>query len=213
MKKMLLLTVALVLVAGVAAAGTSVVGSAHDMRSWLTNESTTQVCVFCHTPHMASGRTQDPLWNHSMTTTATFNVYSSVTMNSSATEIAGTTSQSLLCLSCHDGTVAVNTLWKTPTDGTAPGTGTGVLNAAGNITGSALIGTDLANDHPINFNYDTSQAGDADIRVRTSVSGSILFFGSTMQCGSCHNVHNPQYTPFLRLNNAGSALCLACHIK
>jgi predicted CXXCH cytochrome family protein len=208
MKKMLLLTVALVLVAGVAAAGTSIVNSNHDMRSWLTNESTSQVCVFCHTPHMAAGRTQDPLWNHSMTTTGSFGVYSSSTMNSSATAVQGTTSTSLLCLSCHDGTVAVNSFWKNPTDGGtfAAGTGQGpALNAGGYITGSANIGTDLTND--------ASQGGDTDIRVRTSVSGSILFFGGTMQCGSCHNVHNPQFVPFLRMNNSGSGLCLACHIK
>jgi len=52
-----------------------------------------------------------------------------------------------------------------------------------------------------------------DIRVRTSVSGSILFFAPRCSAAAAHNVHEPAVHAVLRLNNAGSALCLACHIK
>ena len=100
MKKMLLIAVAMVLVASAASALT-IVGSAHDMRTHISNETSTQVCVYCHTPHMPAGRTQDPLWNHSMSSVGTYGVYSSATMNVTPTEMGGTGASGLLCLSCH----------------------------------------------------------------------------------------------------------------
>ena len=215
MKKMLLIAVALVFVAGVASAA-SIVNSAHDMRTHISNETTTQVCVFCHTPHMAAGRTQDPLWNHSLSTVATYGVYSSVTMNVVPTELAGSGQAGLLCLSCHDGTVAVNTLWKQPSDGNAGSTpvagGVLLANMAINTSAGGYLGSDLTNDHPVNFSYNTSITG-GDTHIRSTPSGSIVLFGGTVQCGSCHNVHDPQYAPFLRQSNAASAVCLACHDK
>ena len=80
MKKMLLIAVAMIFVASIASAAT-IVGSAHDMRTHITNETSTQVCVYCHTPHMANTHSEDPLWNHSLSTVASYGVYSSTTMN------------------------------------------------------------------------------------------------------------------------------------
>ena len=215
MKKMLLFAVAMVLVASAASALT-IVGSAHDMRTHISNETSTQVCVYCHTPHMAAGRTQDPLWNHSLSAVLTYGVYSSVTMNATPVEMGGSGASGLLCMSCHDGTVAVNSLWKQPADGNAgssPVTG-GVLlaNLAISSSASGYIGNDLTNDHPVNFSYNASITG-GDNDLRTSPTGSIVLFGGSVQCGSCHNVHDPAFPPFLRQTNGGSAVCLACHDK
>jgi predicted CXXCH cytochrome family protein len=44
-------------------------------------------------------------------------------------------------------------------------------------------------------------------------AGLPLFTASTMQCATCHNVHDNTNVPFLRINNAASALCTTCHIK
>lgn len=216
MKKILILTVAMLFVASMAF-GWTVVGSKHDMRGYISGETTTQVCVFCHTPHQgAAANKQDPLWNHSVTTESTFGVYASSTFNGSASDIGGqavgSQSSSALCMGCHDGSVAVNSLYKDPKDGT---TGTAI-----SVTGSALLGTDLTDDHPINFtydsnlvNYDTAGSGGVvGLNDPTTLVGAKLI-GGTVQCASCHNVHDNTYLPFLRSSNANSALCLVCHKK
>ena len=59
------------------------------------------VCIFCHTPHHASG--DGPLWNHQMSG-ASYTPYSSSTLKATVGQPTGS---SRLCLSCHDGTVAL----------------------------------------------------------------------------------------------------------
>ncbi len=215
MKKLLILLVAMHFIAGVAY-GASVVGSDHDMRSYIADETTTQVCVFCHTPHQASGAAvQDPLWNKTVTATDPFGVYASDTLQAVPTDIGGqavgSQSISALCMGCHDGTVAVNSLYKAPTDGTA-GTATLIPN-----TSSAYLGTSLTDDHPINFVYDaalvTADAADGgSLNDPTAITG-VKLFATMVQCASCHNVHDPAITPFLRMSNDASALCTECHNK
>jgi predicted CXXCH cytochrome family protein len=184
--------------------------------------SETQVCVFCHTPHGASPAV--PLWNHTLSQ-STFQVYEGLDLEvtpdqpTSADHFA-----SAACLSCHDGTVAVNSLVNNPVGGT-PAMGSGhELTADFKLasTSSAYVGTDLRNDHPIAFNYDTSAANDAEIDTRANaVSHGVNFFGANsdqMECASCHDVHKPGQesdgdAPFLVRSNDGSGLCLSCHIK
>jgi len=225
MKKMLLLTIALVLVAAGVASAASIVGTAHDMRTYYNAGAgiTTQVCVYCHTPHMPAGRTQDPLWNHTLSTQGSYGIYGSSTMNAAPTSMVGTDgSVGSLCMSCHDGTVAVNTLWKAPVDGAVGSTrnafGTAVLNASNQIatTSGGYVGTDLSNDHPVNFTYDAALIGqDKGLNPVAGVvaAGMPLFSASSVQCATCHNVHDNTNIPFLRVNNAASALCLVCHVK
>lgn len=212
MKKMLLLTIALVLVMAGVALADSIVGSAHDMRTYFSN-GTTQVCVYCHTPHQPANRTADPLWNHTLSTAGSYGKYASATMNAVPTAIdSGDGSVGSLCMSCHDGTVAVTALWKQPADGSVVGstqnaTGNAVM-AAAKITSSALLGPDLQNDHPVNFTYDNTLAGlDGGLKIPDSasqVTTGVPLYNGTMQCSSCHNVHDPKYKPFLRLTNDAS---------
>lgn len=179
------------------AAGIS--GTKHDLSSkgWGSSE----LCIFCHTPH--NGNTANvPLWNHGNSTAATFTLYSSPTLNAVPGQPAGT---SKACLSCHDGTVAIDTF----------GTQTGTHF----ITGIPLLGTDLSNDHPVSFTYDAALAT-ADTKLVTPNSASFVDAGKTvplfsgkLECASCHNVHDNTYGNFLRISNAGSALCLKCHNK
>ena len=83
------------------------------------------------------------------------------------------------------------------------------------LAGSDLFGADLSNDHPISVTYDVTQ--DPDFMAKASVEATgIRFYGTgvdQIECSSCHDVHDPDLSPFLRISNAGSALCLACHIK
>ena len=67
--------------------------------------SETQVCVFCHTPHGAENIPAAPLWNRQLSG-ATYTPYTSNSID--ATDIAATPGgSSKLCLSCHDGTLAI----------------------------------------------------------------------------------------------------------
>lgn len=236
MKRFIITLVVLAAFASVASAAGTVVGSKHDLRAvgggTATGTGLVQVCVVCHTPHQATAaNAQDPLWNHTGTATAAFGVYGSSTMNAVPAEIGGTAmggqSVSLLCMSCHDGTVSVLSMYKAPVLGGTPTAAAvaGRISAAGLIISGANVGTNLTDDHPVNFTYNAALAT-ADGGLVTPASAgcvtgapcSIPLFTqgaalSTVQCASCHDVHDPTNIPFLRMDNTGSALCRACHIK
>jgi predicted CXXCH cytochrome family protein len=206
------------------AAGT-VVGSRHDLRATgggtPTGTGLAEVCVVCHTPHQsATANSQDPLWNHTATATAAFGVYASVTMNAAPiTDIGGapigSQSLSMLCMSCHDGTVSVLSMYNPPNTGFATTGVPGRISATGQIISNANMGTSLTNDHPVNFAYNTALAtADGGLRdPATTPAVAALIPGGTVQCSSCHTTHDPTNVPFLRVSNAASALCLTCHIK
>ncbi len=69
-----------------------------------------QVCKFCHTPHNASPSVA--LWNHVLTEEQNYINYWSPTLKSYPSQEAAPPVDgfSRLCLSCHDGTVALGSL-------------------------------------------------------------------------------------------------------
>lgn len=186
-----------------------------------TTES--QICVFCHTPHAAENIPAAPLWNRKLSG-ATYTTYTSSSIEATAAELAsGPGGSSKLCLSCHDGTMAlgsVNVLNGTanPTialSGTGPG-GT-MATGAGTTTGfTRNLGVNLTNDHPISFTYDAALAArDGELRGPDgTVAGTrspgvkprLPLEGGQMQCSSCHDPHVRETDPlkgsakFLRLN-------------
>ncbi len=185
--------------------GQTIVGSAHDFSddSWNT---TGQICLVCHTPHNADVSVSNaPLWNHE-TSTATFTTYSSATMDATTGQ---PDASSKLCLSCHDGTVAVDNFG-------------GQTGGTHFMTGDALTGTDLSDDHPISITYDAALAAlDGGLfdptNTNSGLGGTIsedLLIDNQVQCASCHDVHNGSgVDKLLRISNAASALCLTCHDK
>jgi len=184
-------------------ASAQITGSEHDFSG--AGFSGGEICVVCHAPHNnVANVTGAPLWNHEVTQ-ATFTVYTSDTLD--ATDVTQPDGQSKLCLSCHDGTVAIDSF------GGATGTNF--------VTGAALLDTNLSNDHPISFTYNSALAaldgGLRDPSVATSGLGSTIaadmLFGGSLECASCHDVHDDTIAPFLRVSNAASALCLTCHDK
>lgn len=216
LKKLLVKAAAIVglsLLAGQAGAGT-ITGSAHDFTSQAWSGG--RICVACHTPHKSDTSVTDaPLWNHKLST-ATYTLYSSPTMNATTSQPGG---NSKLCLSCHDGTVAVNSFGGV--------TGTTMISAANNI------GSNLKASHPIGFTYDTALAtADGSLfdpatksvtigsgtQTRTGTLTSMLLFAGKMECDSCHDVHNTFTVGSLgsglvKVDPAGSKICLACHNK
>jgi len=168
-----------------------VVGTDHNLSSsgtgalHATGES--EVCFFCHAPHQVlstSDKTsttgpnqQAPLWNHYLSSTASYGVYSSTSFNALGTDIqdvggavAGSASVTNLCLSCHDGSVGVNTLYHGQFGTGSPamscnGT-TLAANTACTMPDATQIGNpatiaglpSLADLHPVNFTYDSTLA-------------------------------------------------------
>lgn len=224
MRKSFIMVVLVVFVTVPALAAVSVVGSKHDMifSGYATGGGTTEVCVFCHTPHGAQVTvTQAPLWNNTAAAgvASVYNSSTSVSMNFATDETKVDATDARLCLACHDSAVGA------PVN--APNIGTGIdISLTTLIGANALLGLDLSNDHPIGMdlgaNPETTDEGLRTIAViKTNFGGVTPFFGSTddsiniMWCSSCHDVHDsdPLKKPFLRMSNADSAMCKACHIK
>lgn len=79
---------------------------------------TNQICVFCHTPHGFNTTQSGPLWNKSVKNSAAYRVYNasgagnvSSTLDAQNPSIG---SVSLACLSCHDGTQAMDNMINGP---------------------------------------------------------------------------------------------------
>ncbi len=127
-----------------------------------TRES--QICAFCHTPHGGNPEPKVPIWNRKLSN-ATYIPYNSSSLD--ATDLGQPGGKSKLCLSCHDGTIAlgsVNVLNRvqnaqipfTGTSDKVPGT---IPEGLGAQTGfTRRLGVDLSNDHPISFTFDNAQA-------------------------------------------------------
>ncbi|MFT5698937.1 MAG: hypothetical protein ACI8ZB_001793 [Desulforhopalus sp.] len=115
-------------------------GSKHDFSD--SNWANGQICLPCHAPHTGSKVASVPLWNHELST-ATYTLYSSPTLDAVPGQPAGI---SKLCLSCHDGTVAIDSFGGH--NGSHSGQGSGGLVGTQFISGSKLSGTDLSDDHP-----------------------------------------------------------------
>lgn len=123
----------------------------------------TEICVFCHTPHASNINVKAPLWNKPVNSGyTTYATATSATIDGSV----DMTGVSLACLSCHDGTQAMDTMINKPgsggynatgseiTGGTWAGArqdGNGVMTNAGEFI--ANLSKDLTNDHPVGIQY------------------------------------------------------------
>lgn len=182
----------LLLLAGTMAANAGILGSKHDFsaRGWGSNE----ICVFCHAPHNNAAAV--PLWNRQLTT-ATYTLYSSPTLQRAPMQPRA---PSKLCLSCHDGTVAIDSF--------------GGRSGGQTISGPANLGTDLANDHPTSVYWDhqTLGAGTPSCFNCHFAARNLPFFNRHMECASCHEPHNSTVAAkMLRKTLDGSAICFHCH--
>ncbi len=161
----------------------------------------TEVCVFCHTPHTA--QPQAPLWNR-RTPAATYVPYTSST---GIAQPGQPTGASLLCLSCHDGTIALGEVMSRP----------GVISMAGGVTtlppGATNIGTDLSDDHPVSFAYTEQLAQtNGELTSPSTLTGRVrLDNAGQMQCTACHDPHDDTRGDFLVETTQASALCTTCH--
>ncbi len=159
-----------------------------------------QVCIFCHAPHNTSGLR--PLWNRDVPSTS-YRIYQSSTLNARPGQPTGA---SKLCLSCHDGTIALGS----------------VLSRADRIrmsggefmpAGLSNLGTDLSDDHPISFFYTSGlAASDGQLADPHTLPREVrLDAAGELQCTSCHDPHSNANGKFLVMPNEYGALCTSCH--
>ena len=196
-------------------------------KNWLSTSTTSapNVCGECHTIHNAPNGDIAPLFVHDKSKNATFTPYTSPTLDATP----GTPGwASLACLSCHDGSTAINSI-----DGVIKG-GQEVKIST---TSTAAIGVngDLSATHPIGIDYDEAAGLDRLIQPSsTVVANADLDNGKTiaqfmlfkeggknrLECATCHDIHrykgHSAYSGiFTKIGSATapSALCLTCHLK
>ena len=148
-----------------------VVGSQHDLTAGGAAQgqsaNTDEVCVFCHTPHGSDVNAPVPLWNKVLGAPGSYTQYSTLQTPSFDSEEAPVGSVSLACLSCHDGTEAMDVVINLPGSG-GHNTGGAEIDpvALGTMSGTPVpnLGVDLTDDHPISMQYGGGgpTAADAD---------------------------------------------------
>lgn len=235
-KLMILATLAGIIAAyaGSAYSGTApasgIYQSAHDIRqSMKLDEVQDRLCAYCHTPHHAITTDLGPLWSHARSE-QTPAPYSSPSFDGKGIDIADPyVGDTRLCMSCHDGTVAVDSYYGI--------TGQNMIPTGSTFGDNPNLGTDMSQNHPIGFdlltvisegkspnlntglNANSTYLGNANTTVTV---GSRLFGNSIMTCRTCHDVHNQKNDTsnsiktgtnhyFLLGGQLNSALCITCH--
>lgn len=201
-KKTLLLTS--ILVGSILSAGGAIAGvknTKHNLGSTGSGtnnmDGTGEVCVFCHTPHGSDTTAVVPLWNKSLPGT-TYQTYDSLGTTTLDGGVAKVGSVSVACLSCHDGTQAMDVMINQPGSGgydangaRLSGTWSGAAADGLMPVGIANLGADLTNDHPVGIQYagggytnsggTPSTAADKDFLapVKMTVNGSPAWYIET----------------------------------
>jgi predicted CXXCH cytochrome family protein len=163
-------------------------------------------CLYCHVPHSGNGN-MVPLWNQKLST-STYTTYTSTTYNEQSHAQMPLGSDSGLCLSCHDGTVA-------------PGDTVlfGKMAMTGSMQPADQFGTVLLSSHP--FSLIPPIKDNIDL-VSTLVQGqtadplkAVQLIQGNVECTSCHSAHvqaTDKVSPsFLVRDSSHGQLCLACH--
>lgn len=165
-------------------------------------------CLYCHAPHSGITATTAPLWNQTLTT-QTYVPYTSSTYNQTGNPVPTLGSDSNLCLSCHDGTVA-------------PGTTAvfGKVTMVGSMNAADVLGTNLQSSHPFSLVIPMNDSPDLVATLATTgqtadLTGAVKLINGNIECNSCHNPHvqgkDQIAQNFLVKDSSQGALCLACH--
>lgn len=179
----------------------SIVNSKHNLSSSgpgkVKGVTESEICIFCHTPHSASSSA--PLWNR-YDSGQMYIPYTSTTIKATTGQPTGA---SKLCLSCHDGTVALGLVRSRSQ----------TISFTQPIGAEQNLGTDLSDDHPVSFRYDSSLVfSNRQLKDPANLTGAVhLDNDSQLQCSSCHDAHNDQFGNFLKVNAIRGNLCMACH--
>ena len=177
-------------------------------------KSERDICVFCHTPHVPKQYAAEELWNHKRSG-ETYTLYSSEYLTSINYDAPNQPKErSKLCLSCHDGTIAIGAVYNDKG-------GEATIEMANSVTtmptdAPGYIGTNLANDHPVGYVYDAAK--DPELVARSWPWGTPMKLdpdasNGTVECITCHEPHDDTNGKFLRVSNANAGMCTFCHNK
>lgn len=166
----------------------SIIDSPHNMSYNINTESRSlqlnKVCGYCHPSHGA-----DPIpmsWNKK-NKGYSYTLYNSPTFQAIPNQPDGS---SILCLSCHDGTIAG-------------------LSSMTSKQDSYNLTQDLSNDHPISFVYDMSLC--VEDGKLNAPEKRFLDSNGKIQCTSCHDPHNNLNSSFLKESPLYGQICKDCH--
>ena len=182
----------------------------HNMSAGTGSSVTTQGslgCTFCHAPHSGVGG-NTPLWNQTLSS-QTYTPYTSTTykQQGSAQPILGKSTS--LCLSCHDGTVAIG---QTAAYGKIPVTGS--------MNNMDILGTNLGGSHPFSLVLPIKDTPDLAASivaqgVTADPTQAVKLVAGNVECTSCHNAHvqgiDTVAQKFLVRDSSNGQMCLACH--
>lgn len=146
--------------------------------------SETRICIFCHTPHHAitdSSLLNAPLWNHTLSS-ATYILNDSTPIDSTRgtyfvnqlTTPIQPDGASKLCLSCHDGTVAVGDL---AIANITMASHSCLTNGKINVSCSSYIGTNLKAKHVVSIPMNDQLIANSSIDCQniTQISTSLRY--------------------------------------
>lgn len=189
-------------------------------------------CVYCHIPPEEAGANPADFggidgWNRYVPALSNYNLYDSPTLDNKTNS---PNPISMLCLSCHDGTMAVDMVVFRPAtfDPSQDNAMHMRINPNDDIESCGkchngqvahdisikMLGTDLRNDHPISMQYAGLGFKDTDFRPPDTPDGfnnGVKLYNGNVECMSCHNVHDPSRELLLRAN--AEVLCFTCHTK
>jgi predicted CXXCH cytochrome family protein len=163
-------------------------------------------CQYCHAPHSGVGGAT-PLWSQVLSTQTYATYANPAAQNTTVQPTLG--SASTLCLSCHDGTVAVGT--------SAP---YGKITLTGSIPKTDIFGANLQSSHPFSLKLPLQDASNlvstlAASQTTTDTTHKVQLIAGNVECTTCHNPHvqsiDQVAAKFLVRDNINGGICLSCH--
>lgn len=164
-------------------------------------------CTFCHAPHSGVANV-NALWNQKLSTSA-YAPYNSTTYHQQGNTQPPLGLTSSLCLSCHDGTVAVG-----------QSAAYGKLPTVGTMNAIDSFGTTLTGSHPFSLVTPLKDAANLQASLVTQgktadPTGAVKLINGNVECTSCHDPHVQSIDKiaqtFLVRDSSNAQMCLACH--
>jgi predicted CXXCH cytochrome family protein len=209
MRKLLLICAVLTLGLTAQAQNSADVLGAHNLSASGTGpvKGALDPCLYCHAPHSGVGAPSGALWSQTLSS-RTYSTYTSTTLhNTSQQPTLG--ADSSLCLSCHDGTVAVGQ--------TQP---YGQIKMTGTMNASDVFGTNLQGSHPFSMKTPLVDASDLVPSLVASHTTAdplkaVKLINNDVECTSCHTPHAQAIDTvsknFLVRDSSSGQMCLSCH--
>ncbi|MFO0839229.1 MAG: cytochrome c3 family protein [Phycisphaerae bacterium] len=147
------------------------------------------LCLPCHTPHISAS--EAPLLVKPADARTQTRAY--------RTRVGDLDAASLICLSCHDGSVGPDVY-----------AGTHAMSWS-EVSGGVTAASVRLTSHPIGIRY-PDHAERMNSPAAVTASGKLKLPDGRIQCTTCHDPHNTERNGgMLRMSNARSQLCLTCH--